>query len=194
MFLCIIESKGMKKLRALINKNLQGKKVLALFILTNLIYFIMLGITIPLVSGYAEGLKLLDMMPMGYDLDYVNTLLDTLGSKGREAYLYRQLPLDMIYPGLFGISYCLVLAYFLKKLNMFNSTSFYFCLLPLFAGLADYMENIGIINLLTNYPNLTSGMVTTTAFFSLLKSSLTTLYFLILIGILILLGIKTLRK
>lgn len=184
----------MKKLRVIIDKNLQGKKVLALFTLTNLIYFIMLGITIPLVSGYAEGLKLLDMMPMGYGFDYVNALFDTLGPKGRDTYLYRQLPVDLVYPALFGVSYCLVLAYFLKKLNSLNSKLFYLCLLPLFAGLADYLENIGIINLLTDYPNLTSHMVTITAFFSLLKSSITTLYFLILIGILILLGIKTMRK
>ncbi len=139
-------------------------------------------------------MKLLDMMPLGYDLDYVNALFETLGQQGRHAYLYIQLPVDMVYPALFGISYCLVLAFFLKKLNKFNSRLFYLCLLPLFAGLADYLENIRIINLLTNYPNLTPGMVTTTSFFSLLKSSITTLYFLILIGILILLGIKTLRK
>jgi hypothetical protein len=184
----------MKKLRVIIDKNLQGKKVLMLFILTNLIYAIMLGLTIPIVSGYAAGLKLLDMMPMGYDFDYVNTLFNTLGPKGREMYLYRQLPVDMVYPALFGISYCLLLAFFLKKLNKFNSKLFYLCLLPLFTGLADYMENIGIINLLTTYPNLTSGIVTTTAFFSLFKSSITTLYFLILMGTIVLFGIKTLRK
>lgn len=184
----------MKKLRAIIGKNLQGKKVLALFIMTTLMYFIMLGITIPLVSGYAEGLKLLDMMPTGYNLDYVNTLFDALGPKGRDTYLYRQLPIDMIYPALFGISYCSILAYFLKKLNKFDTKFFYLCLLPLFAGLADYLENFGIINLLINYPNLTSGMVTNAAFFSLFKSGVTTLYFIILLVTLILTGIKTLRK
>lgn len=154
----------------------------------------MLTVTIPKVMGYTNGMKLLDMMPLGYDLDYVNALFNTLGPKGREVYLYRQLPVDMVYPALFGISYYLLLAYFLKKLNKFNSKLFYFCLLPPFAGLADYLENIGIISLLTNYPNLTSGMVTTTAFFSLLKSAGTTLYFMILLVTLILLGIKTLKK
>jgi hypothetical protein len=184
----------MEKLRVFIGRNLQGKKVLGLFVLTNLIYILMLTITISKVMGYADGMKLLDMMPTGYDLDYVNALFEALGPMGRDAYLYHQLPLDMVYPALFGISYCLVLAYFLKKLNKFDTRLFYLCLLPLVAGFVDYMENVGIINLLTIYPNLTCGIVTTTAFFSLFKSSTTTLYFLILIGTIILFGFKTLRK
>lgn len=184
----------MEKFRQIIGRNIQGKKVLVLFILTSLVYVLMVAVTIPNVSEHANSMLLLDMMPMGYEFDYVKALFDTLGAQGRNAYLYHQLPVDMIYPGLFGISYCLVLAYFLKKLNKFDSKLFYLCLLPLFAGLADYMENIGIINLLTNYPNLTSGMVTTTAFFSLFKSGVTTFYFLILFVILLLLGIKTLRR
>ena len=184
----------MNKLRRIIGSNLQGKKVLVLFVLTNLVYILMLTITIPRVMGFANGMKLLDMMPNGYDLEYVNGLFVALGPMGRDAYLFRQLPVDMVYPALFGISYCLVFAYFLKKLNRLSGKLFYLCLVPLFAGLADYIENIGIMNLLSSYPNLTSGMVTKTVFFSLLKSGATTLYFLILIGTLILLGIKTLRK
>lgn len=184
----------MKIIRRAIEKNVSGKKVLFFFVLTNLVYILMLTVTIPKVMRYANDMKLLDMMPLGYDLDYVNSLFNALVPKGRDAYLYLQLLVDMVYPALFGIGYCLVLAYFLKKLNTFNSKLFYLCLLPLFAGLSDYLENFGIINLLANYPNLTSGMVTTTAFFSLLKSGITTIYFLILIGILILFGIKTLRK
>ena len=71
----------MTTLKAIIDRNSQGKKVLALFILTNVIYLIMVVVTIPQVSEYANGLKLLDMMPMGYDLPYVNTLFDTLGTR-----------------------------------------------------------------------------------------------------------------
>ena len=91
------------------------KKVLILFVLTNIVYAAMLIITIPKTMGFSNGLKLLDMMPMGYDLEYINTLFETLGEKGREVYLYNQIPLDMIYPFLFAISYCLVIGYFLKK-------------------------------------------------------------------------------
>ena len=184
----------MKIIRRTIEKNISGKKVLFLFMMTNLVYILMLTITIPKVMGYANGMRLLDMMPTGYDLDYVKVLFNALGTHGRDAYIYRQLPVDMVYPALFGISYCLVLAYFFKKLNKLKSKLFFLCLLPLFAGLADYLENMGILNLLANYPNLTSDMVRTASVFSLAKSGITTLYFVILLVALIFLGIKAWRK
>jgi len=184
----------MKIIRRTIEKNISGKKVLFLFMMTNLVYILMLTITIPKVMGYANGMRLLDMMPTGYDLDYVKVLFNALGTHGRDAYIYRQLPVDMVYPALFGISYCLVLAYFFKKLNKLKSKLFFLCLLPLFAGLADYLENMGILNLLANYPNLTSDMVRTASVFSLAKSGITTLYFMILLVALIFLGIKAWRR
>lgn len=104
----------MNKLKKIINNNLAGTKVLVLFALTNIVYAFMLIITIPKTMRFSNGMKLLDMMPTGYDFEYINTLFDTLGEKGREVYLYNQIPVDMIYPFLFGISYCLPI--FSKKL------------------------------------------------------------------------------
>lgn len=68
----------MKRLTTLIEKNLSVLKVLVLFILTNVVYVIMLLVTIPRTMNYSEGMKLLDMMPSGYDLNYVTELLSTL--------------------------------------------------------------------------------------------------------------------
>jgi len=165
----------------LIKRNLRGKKVLLLFIATNIVYVFMLLVTIPAVMYYSRGLKILDMMPLGYDAAYVTTLFDTLDTAGREAYLYKQLPVDLLYPLLFGISSCLVLAYFLNKLGKVDTAVFYLSFVPLFSGLFDYAENIGIISLISQYPEHTAGMVTITSIFSVLKSSFTTLYFIILI-------------
>ena len=96
----------------------------------------------------------------------------------------------MIYPFLFGISYCLLIAYFLKKLNKLNTTFFYLCFLPIIAGIADYLENFGIINMLNNYLNLSPISIDTTNAFSIVKSMATTIYFLGLIITLLLFGIK----
>jgi hypothetical protein len=90
---------------------------LLLFLLTYIVYAAMLLVTIPKVMEFALGMNLLDMMPMGYNLEYVHSLFQTLGSEGRSAYLYKQIPLDMTYPLLLIINYCSVLAYFLNKLN-----------------------------------------------------------------------------
>ena len=184
----------MKVVQNIIRRNIQGKKILILFLLTNSIYAAMLFITIPRVMDFANGMNLLDMMPMGYDFEYVDSLFRNLGFEGRNAYLYNQIPLDMVYPFLFGISYCLVLAYFLNKLNKLKSPFVYLCLLPLTAGIADYFENFGILTLLSNYPEISNSTVTITSSFTLLKSMGTTLYFIILIGLLVLLLIKISRK
>lgn len=182
-------------MRKLIERHLSGKKVLVMLVLTNIIYVTMLAITIPRVMSFAGGMKILDMIPSGYSHDYVNTLLTTLGSEGRHAYLYNQLPLDAIYPFMCGTSYCLLLAYVLKKLNKLDGNLFYLSLIPLFSGFFDYCENIGIVNMLTTYPNNTVGLSKITSTFSVLKSSSTISYFTILIiAIMILLGRRVFQK
>ncbi len=184
----------MKRIKEIINRNLTGKKVLLLFVLTNLIYAIMLIVTIPKTMTFSNGMKLLDMMPTGYDSEYINALFEALGEKGREVYLYNQIPVDMIYPFLFGISYCLLIAYFLKKINKLNSSFFYLSFLPIIAGVADYLENLGIINMLNNYPNQSQLSMDATNIFSIIKSMTTTVFFVALITTLLILGIKAIKK
>jgi len=143
---------------------------------------------------FSNGIKLLDMMPTGYDSAYVENLFNLLGEKGRNTYLYRQIPIDMIYPLFFGISYCLLLAYFLDKLKKLNSFYIYLCLLPIIAGIFDYLENLGIITMLINYPIYSQKLIVSTNIFTIIKSMTTTIYFVTLIIILIILGIKTINR
>jgi len=181
-------------MRNLIQNNLAGKRVLWLFILTNVVYSIMLCFTIPHVMSFSQGMNLLDMMPAGYSHEYVNSLLSTLGDGGRNAYLYHQIPVDMIYPFLFGISSCFMLAYFLNKLNKLRGSLFYLCFIPLFSGLFDYAENFGIIAMLNAYPDNSLFLSQITNSFSILKSSCTMLYFAVLIVLLVALGVSSLSK
>lgn len=184
----------MNRLTKFIYGNNSGKKVLGLFILTNAVYAFMLAVTIPKTMEYSNGIKLLDMMPMGYDLNYVTELFNSLGEIGRKIYLTNQIPVDMVYPLLFGLTYCLLLAYFLKKLNKLNTSLIYLCFIPIIAGIADYLENFGIIAMLKNYPKLTEIAVKTTSSFTLIKSISTSVFFILLIVILIILGIKFMRR
>ena len=184
----------MMKVKELIKRNITGKKVLLLFLLTNLIYALMLIVTIPMVISFSNGMKLLDMMPTGYSAEYVNLLLTTLGESGRNAYLFKQIPLDMIYPLLFGVSYSLLLAYFLNKLDKLNGPLFYLSLIPLAAGAFDYLENIGIIILLSTYPDVSNIAVATTNLFTILKSLFTTFYFTLLLITYIAVVIKRINK
>ena len=148
-------------------------------------------VTIPKTMGFSKGMKLLDMMPMGYDSEYINTLFEALGENGRGVYLYNQIPIDMVYPFLFGISYCLLLVYFLQKINKLNSAFFYLIFLPIIAGIADYIENFGIINMLSSYPNQSQLSMDVTNVFSIIKSMTTTVFFVALIITLAIFGYKT---
>lgn len=170
-----------KTLKALVKRNSNGKKVLLFFIATNIIYALMLSFTIPTVMNLSKGMKILDMMPSGYSVEYVNALLQAMGTEGRNAYLFKQLPLDMIYPGLFAITYCLLMGYLLDKLGKLEGPLFYFCWIPIFSGLFDYVENVGIITMLNTYPNISILIIKVTSVFSVLKSSFTTGYFIIVL-------------
>ena len=158
-----------------------GKVVLAYIVPAIVVYFIMLLYTIPQVSAYAQGIAIFDILPSGYSFEYAIKLLDALGSEGREVYLYRQLPLDFIYPGLFAISCCLLLSWIFLKTQKTNSKIFYLCSIPIAAGLFDYFENVLIINILTSYPNVSEFTVSFASVITITKSTLTMIFFLILI-------------
>ncbi len=178
------------QMQNLIKNNIGGKKIIALLIITNSLYVLMLAVTIPTVMHFSGGMKILDMMPLGYDPGYVNTLLNALGEKGRQAYLYNQIPVDLFFPFFSGITYCLLIAFFLNKLGKLNGNYFIFCFVPLFAGLFDYCENTGIISMLRSYPGNSILLSQITNVFSVLKSSFTTFYLSILIILLIIIGMN----
>ncbi|WP_143102422.1 hypothetical protein [Lutibacter maritimus] len=142
---------------------------------------------------YSDGMKILDMLPMGYNAEYVKNLFVTLGENGRHTYLFEQIPFDMIYPGLFGLTYSLIIFYLSKKINFDNLSIYKIALLPMFAGIFDYLENIGVIFLLTKFPDLNEKVVGTSSLFSLGKSLFTTLTFLTIITLLFLMVSKKIK-
>ncbi|MFT4545571.1 MAG: hypothetical protein ACI9EQ_002049 [Bacteroidia bacterium] len=166
-------------------KTISGKSILLLFVAASAVYAVMLLVTIPQVMAFADGMELLDMMPFGYEGQYVQLLFDTLGEEGRNVYLTRQLPLDMIYPGLFAASYSLIMVYFLSQMGKFQGWVVNLAFIPIVVGLADYLENAGIITMLLSYPNQTSLMVELTSLFSVVKVMSTAVYFVSLMVVLI---------
>jgi len=163
-----------------LKKVASGKTVLILFIATMAIYLLMLFYTIPLVGSYAHNMELFDMSPSGYSYQYAMSLLERLGDAGRTIYLTRQLPLDFIYPGLFAVSYTLLLIWLFSKSIEITSKIYYLAFIPALGGLFDYLENIFIIRMITSFPDLSTGLVQVASTFTLLKSIFTTVFFLLL--------------
>lgn len=172
------------------NKIVKGKTVLFLVILTNLVYVYMLLVSIPKVMSFSDGMKIPDMMPIGYEPEYVLTLFEKLGEQGRNIYLYQQLPVDLLYPLLFSITYFLVILFFLQKLQKLNRETYYLSLLPLIAGLFDYLENFVIIYMLGSFPTISVSTIKLSAFFTVFKSMLSSISFTVIIVLLLMLAYR----
>lgn len=169
------------------NKTVNGKTVLFLLIVTNAVYVYMLLVSIPKVIGFSGGLKIPDMMPTGYEPEYIIPLLEKLGEQGRNVYLYQQIPVDLCYPFLFGITYCMTILYLLQKLQKLNHETFYLCLLPVMGGIFDYLENFGIIQMLSSFPEISIAFIKLSAFFTVFKSMLSSISFVVIIVLLLML-------
>ena len=158
-----------------------GRNVLLFLIPSLAVYLVMLVHTIPGVQSYAPGMKIFDLSPGGYLYEYAIELFSALGDEGRKKYLNTQLPLDFIYPALFAISSALLLTWlFLKRYDK-HSKVFYFCFVPIFAGLFDYLENIQIVIMILNFPDISNAQVFLSSICTMAKSGLTTIFFLLLL-------------
>ena len=91
---------------------MKKKKLWILFIITTSVYAYLMLVTVPALKAMAGGMDILDVPPF-YDATYIQELFRRLGEEGRHFYLYRQIPVDMIYPGLFAITYYQLIRFFL---------------------------------------------------------------------------------
>lgn len=171
----------MKKVVTLLQKMASGRAVLGLFILTMAVYLTMLLYTIPKVESFAPGIALFDLSPTGYSYQHAISLLESLGQEGRNVYLYQQLPVDFIYPGLFAVSCSLLLTWLFSKSFETDSKIFYFAIVPVLGGLFDYLENIGIVRMIKSFPDISQVLVAMVSAFTVFKSVLTIAFFILLI-------------
>ncbi|MDG1841055.1 MAG: hypothetical protein P8I93_01765 [Crocinitomicaceae bacterium] len=171
----------MKKTQSIIEKLSTSKIITCLFLLTILISCIMHFMINPQLVKYAGEMKILDIMIMGYDINYVNAFFKALGEKGRDIYLYQQLAIDMIYPLAYGGFICFSLAWILKKKNKnLTSIGLAICILPLIGVFLDFIENISNAILLLKYPKISSFQVAFSCIMTYLK------YFFLIVSVLIL--------
>lgn len=171
----------MSKVISFLQRASNGKIVLVLFVLTNLVYAVILGYSIPLVLSFSPESVLFDMSPTGYSYAEAIGLLKSLGPEGRDLYLTVQLPIDLVYPIMFAVSYSLMITWILKQFLPMQSRLFLVAFIPVLVGLFDYLENAGIALMLTAFPNVSENIVTGASSLTILKSGLTTLFFVILI-------------
>ena len=108
-------------------------------------------------------------LKFGYSQLDVQHLFDNLHKKGRHIYLLSTLFIDIPYLIFYSFYYAVLLNLLLdkKRLNSFR----FLIVIPFCIGFFDLLENIGIISLLQNYPNLNNTLVSFSALATMLKWS-----------------------
>ena len=176
------------------DKCVNGRSVLTLFILTQAVYLVMMIVTLPHLRTLSSGSDPFDMVPTGYDLTYAVSFLQAIGEQGRTYYLTRQIPLDLFYPGLFAISYGMMWLWLFAKLSASRDSFRGIALIPVFVGLTDYAENASIVGMLKTFPQVPETLVSVASALTVVKSTGTLLYFLALVVLLGILGLQKLKR
>lgn len=133
---------------------------------------------IPLIESGTKGIRMFDMNTFGYSFEQAKSFVASLSAQSRDAFLYKQLPLDFVYP----VAYTLFFSLILSKLNVKHKA---LLVLPILLMIFDYLENVlSIVMLTSDFSKTVSAFAGT---FTVIKSIL--MYVLIVL-ILTLLAIR----
>lgn len=107
--------------------------------------------TLPGFRHHTHGAGILDT-EWHYSADRAYQLLTAQGENGRARYLQMLWTVDIALPLLASLWLAITASLALRRLGLSNHLATVLALLPLAAGLSDYIENSGITILLASYP------------------------------------------
>lgn len=110
-----------------------------------------------------QEIKILDLR-FGYTLEEVNLFFELLGDDGRMLYAHIS-KADMFYPIIYGLLLMSLLSFLAKG----KSNLYFLNILPFIAVGIDFIENLSILKMLTNFSIVSMEMVHYSAAFTQLK-------------------------
>ncbi|MBK8316294.1 MAG: hypothetical protein IPL01_20665 [Acidobacteria bacterium] len=138
-----------------------------------------------------QGRKLLEES-FGYGKTDVATQLAAFGDHYQQLYLKFQL-FDYVNAILMALALAAILSFTLTSLLPKNSPMRLISLLPLVAGIADLIENTGLIHLTLKFPEISSMVVSVASFATQLKLSVDIFCMILAVLTLIAAGCRKLR-
>ncbi|CUH82485.1 hypothetical protein [Tropicibacter naphthalenivorans] len=150
------------------------------------LYLVMVLWTLPAIKDAAGGLAPFDLRPFGYSVAEARAFAETLSDYGRALYLGPQHRLDTLFPALLVVWSCWTL---LKLLPRRVAVALW--AVVVLGMIGDYGENISVTSLLTQFDEATAQAASR---FTIVKSMASTLVYTVMIGALIALGLKRLRR
>lgn len=131
--------------------------------------------------GPGEGMPLLDTL-FGFRPDQAHYLLSSYGEAGRQGYITTLAVVDSLYPFVYGGLMALSMSWILKMTGFQGTPLQKLNLLPVTAMLFDFLENAGILSLLTQFPQKIPFLAGFTSIMGMAKWVLVILSILIIIG------------
>lgn len=159
-------------MKKIIEKATLGKALL--FTIIFIVMYIIINFTSVGVTGLLKitnGASILDF-EFGYSMDKANHMLTVLGEDGRRFYLTKIIPIDFPFPFAYMLCYAGWISLLVKYIAPLSAAK-YLTFVPLFAMLFDWIENIGIILMLSNYPNMPMLAIYTASISGILKTLFT---------------------
>lgn len=158
--------------------------IIVLFILSHTVLLLMMLYTFPRINAKL-GTEAFDLKPLGYSHAEAIGMLQNLDQATIDFYLFPQLfLLDILYPFLLALFLSVFIIRLSKLVEIRQNHPFSnLFLLPFLAMFSDYFENIMISLMITNPTNALIGVVNTANIFTLTKGVLTTLSWLVILGL-----------
>lgn len=145
------------------------------FCLAGALYAVMALWSAPYLSVEADGLRMLDMRPLGYSYEQAQAYLNALSDEGRVFYLTVQHRLDMLYPALLALSFVFAFFWALSGPLRWGLSA-----VAVLGAAADYLENMRVADLL-RAPEPSAQMVADANLATVVKSGAVTLCFVALL-------------
>lgn len=159
-------------MRLFVKKATLRKALLSTTIFTA--FFVLINFTEVGVAGLLKitnGASILDFR-FGYSAAEAHDMLTTLGEQGRSFYLQKIIPIDFPFPLASMLCYTGWIALLVKH-TVPQSKAKHLLIIPFLAMLFDWMENLGIIFMLTGYPDIPVQAVTMASISGVLKALFT---------------------
>ncbi len=167
------------------------KQTIFLLIAVTLLFFVFILI-LPKISEYTfekTGISEAPDTSFFYKSDDLYNIAERYGESGRQTYVFMRWTFDLLWP----IVYTAFLTAWIWKLsNYLKIKKIYY--VPMIAMMFDYLENIGTTIVFQNYPNKIEIIASITPWMSMLKWTILSGSFIILIVLLIAAPIKIISK
>ena len=164
----------LNRVHKLVKSLARGRNIWLLGITTALLVVIFNVVKLPdFIAGQlgysgAQPMFAIDLQ-FNYSPAWVYTVLGDYGEQGRAAYVYLSGVFDFIFPLIYTLFLATTLSAILSRLLPGGSNWQKLSLFGLLPGIMDWLENIGILSLIFNYPHQLPWLVNITNIFTMAK-------------------------